>query len=370
MLEDGLLYDQCNHSCKGYIVKKPTLSDISTLSGVSKSTVSRVLNHNMNVQQDIREKVEAAMEKCGYERKKTNVKLALPFTSVTLISTDSFDSPDLFYAEMLQEVRLHCEKIGLKAHLVLLNENHTQQQIEEKLASVEAAMLLGSEDRNLMHILEARGIPKILVNGVDDEMRVSSISPDYDLGGRLAANYLIEQGHVNMKILTAQTRHSLRQRTESFLFEARLKGISSCDKIDILDYCELHNMQELKDKITQGKAGSDFGAQHVLPKMLDEGIFDGVTAIFCVCDKTAISLIDALECRGYKVPDDISVLGCDNLSISSMLPVALSSIGCDFSVLASSAIHLLMEDINESHTTARRINVGVELFKRASVLSV
>lgn len=347
--------------------QKVTITDLSILSGISRSTISRVLNHNANVNPEVRKKVELAIKESGYSRKATKLKYNMPIRSVTIATMQSIDAADKFYSAMLEQFYEQFENMGLQAQLVMLHDEMDDAQILNKLIDSECILILGPELPVITTQLKAKNIPVVLVNGFDTEMKISSVSLDYELGGELAARHLINSGHRNIAMITAQTRPSIRKRTYGFERIAKELGIDNVTIIDILDFCHSNDKHALAEQIRTGKAGIDFGASKVIPKMLDQGLLQGATAVFCVCDSTALSLMDELEKRHIKVPNDLSVLGFDNLSIGMMITPSLSSIGTDHRIAAQSAIQLLIQEFNNESSIAQRINIGVKLFERDSV---
>lgn len=351
-------------------MKKVTITDLSEMTGISRSTISRVLNNNPKVDPEVRKKVELAIEESGYLRKASKVKYDVPIRSVTIATTVLVDTPDPYYSIMINQFQEQFLQMGLQPQLILLNASMGDEQILEKLSSSECVLMLGPELPVVANALKDRNIPVVMVNGFDVDMRISSISLDYELGGELAAKYLIENGHKNIAMLTAQTRPSIRKRTYGFERAAQERGAEEVTVIDILQYCQDTGQVDICKSIKLGEAGADFGASKVLPQILDKGLFNGATAVFCLCDRTAISLLDELEKRGLSVPDDMSVMGFDNLSIGKMISPSLSSIGCDHRLTAQAAIQLLIQEFNENVNVAKRVNMGVKLFPRDSVKSL
>lgn len=351
-------------------MKKVTITDLSEMTGISRSTISRVLNNNPKVDPEVRKKVELAIEESGYLRKASKVKYDVPIRSVTIATTVLVDTPDPYYSIMINQFQEQFLQMGLQPQLILLNASMGDEQILEKLSSSECVLMLGPELPVVANALKDRNIPVVMVNGFDVDMRISSISLDYELGGELAAKYLIENGHKNIAMLTAQTRPSISKRTYGFERAAQERGAEEVTVIDILQYCQDTDQVDICKSIKLGEAGADFGASKVLPQILDKGLFNGATAVFCLCDRTAISLLDELEKRGLSVPDDMSVMGFDNLSIGKMISPSLSSIGCDHRLTAQAAIQLLIQEFNENVNVAKRVNMGVKLFPRDSVKSL
>ncbi|MGR5269091.1 LacI family DNA-binding transcriptional regulator [Vibrio astriarenae] len=348
-------------------MKKVTITDLANHTGISRATISRVLNNNDKVHPDIKSKVDAAVEELGYARKASGVKYSLPNKSITIATTASIQAPDQFYSSMISEFQHHFTQLGLQAQLVLINPEMNDQEIIDKLSTSKCLLMLGPELPHVANELSTKGIPVVLVNGFDPKMKISSVSLDYELGGELAARHFLDRGHSKVAMLTAVTRPSIRNRTYGFVRTLEEAGCEHIEVIDILDFCKENGFEELHSQIWNGQAGADFGASKIVNEILGQGIFKDATAIFCVCDHTAISLINALEQRGISVPNDKSVLGFDNLSIADMISPKLSSIGSDHSFTAHAAIQLLIQELNESFGVAKRMNLGVQLISRESV---
>jgi DNA-binding LacI/PurR family transcriptional regulator len=348
-------------------MKKITISDLAEVSGISRSTISRVLNNNPNVNAEIKKQVEDAIDKTGYIRKAPKINLTSPVSTINIATTVPIDAPDQFYSIIMNEFQQQLRSMGIEPKLTLINDEIDTDKILKKLDDAESVLMLGPELPNVAHALAETGKPIVLVNGYDTEMRVSSVSLDYELGGELAAKHLLENGHKKIAMITAQTRPSIRKRTYGFERKAKELGAQSVKIVDIIEMCEELNHPELADKIKVGQAGADFGASQILPEILDNGYLDDVSAIFCLCDRTAITLIEELENRQINVPNDISILGFDNLTISSMISPTLSSIGCDINHLAKATIQALFQEFNDKSDIAMRINIGVQLFSRDSV---
>ncbi len=98
--------------------------------------------------------------------------------------------------------------------------------------------------------------------------------------------------------------------------------------------------------------------------MIRNGEFSDCTAIFCICDMVAMTLIEALRTQGIRVPDDISVLGFDDVDIAELSTPPLTTIRTDHKRIAKVAIHNLIQSINESGDTVTRTCVSVSLVKR------
>lgn len=353
-------------------MKKMTVGEIAKLSGVSKATVSRVLNSTAQVSDDVRLKVESVIEQTGYKKKNQKVQFSLDFQKITIISDEEdVTTPNSFFSSILHGLKQEAAKLDLQLELVLKNQIQNPNVFESKLQASEAVIMIGMDNVSLLKQIQSHDLPVIIMNGVDPEMHVSSISPDYELGAFLATSVLAQHNHKNIKLVTADIKHSTYQRTEGFRRAMLMLDLPYDSKENIIDLVKhadsIDETGQLKALIKKRAAGMDFGASQILPTLAKQGMFSDCSAIFCMCDMIAISLIDALTEAGLKVPQDISVIGFDDLNISSMTSPPLTTIRTDYTKLAASAIHMLIQAARDQDQMATRSNVGVKLISRDSI---
>jgi len=355
-------------------IKKVTLTQVAALAGVSKATVSRVLNGKVAVSKDIQRRVEDAVEKTGYQKKNPGIQIGVDVDKITLISGDYLGSSHSFYNSILDGLRDEAKCYSLELEIVLVKKSSLIEFIESKIKAAKAIILIGIDSRPILDLILKHKVPSVILNGIDTSMQISSVTPDYMLGGLLATNELLSQGHRKIKLITATHRHSLNQRTEGFRQALELSGIEfnkETHVLDLISYAKEHSSdQTLAQRICDGQADMDFGASEILPIAVNNGEFDDCTAIFCVCDMVAYSLFDVLSEQNINVGEDISVIGFDNLDLSAFSNPPLTSINTDFSELARASLYLLIQEIAQPHHFTKRLSVGVELVKRKSVISI
>lgn len=355
-------------------IKKVTLTQVAALANVSKATVSRVLNGKVAVSEDIQRRVEDAVEKTGYQKKNPGIQIGVDVDKITLISGDYLGAAHSFYNSILDGIKDEAKCYSLELEMVLFKKTSTIEFIENKIKAAKAIILIGLDNRAVLDLILKHNVPAVILNGMDTEMKITSITPDYMLGGQLATNELLRQGHRKIKLITATHRHSLNQRTDGFRRALELHGIEfDKDKhmLDLIDYAKAHSPDKsLPQRILDGQADMDFGASEVLPIAVKNGEFDDCTAIFCVCDMVAFSLFDVLSQTNIRVGTDISVIGFDNLDLSALSNPPLTSISTDFGELARASLYLLLQEVAQTHNFTQRLSVGVALIKRNSIATI
>ncbi|WP_158262647.1 LacI family DNA-binding transcriptional regulator [Photobacterium sanctipauli] len=350
--------------------KKITLDTLATLAGVSKATVSRVLNGNAFVSEDIKSKVQLVIAETGYKSKTKSLNFGLDIKKVTIISGDFLGNAHSFYNEILSGVKKESHRLALDLDMFLIKQKTTLEQIENKVSNSSAILLIGVDNKDVLGLIKKHNTPTVIINGNDFGMGISSISPDYTLGGQLVTNELIHLGHKKIKLVTSQHRYSLVQRTDGFRHALDLNQIPydiNTDVLDLSSYArDILGNEALQKRIITGQAGMDFGASEILDHAVENGEFDGYSAVFCVCDMVAYALLDAFENHSIAVPEQKSVVGFDNLEMSTMTSPSLTTISTNFPDLAKAALHMLIKEINQTHAFTSRLSVGVSLIKRDS----
>lgn len=351
--------------------KKPTLEQIAALAGVSKATVSRVLNGSDLVKSDVARKVEAIITEIGYVRRKSSLEIPMNLSKITVFCDDSAFAPHTFYGTLLNQLIVEANKLSIGLEMLVLNPSNNPNSLKEKLSDAQSLLILGNPNEELLKITHSKNIPAVIINGVDPKMHTPSISPDYEFGAFMATEYLLAKGHKKIKLITANDRHSTYQRTDGFLRALSMAGIQHDPKevvIDFVDYAErVEPVRGLKGKDLIRNSMGDFGAQEILPLLLAENRFDDCTAVLCLCDMVALSLIESLSSINKRVPEDISVIGFDNLSVSAISSPPLTTMSTDYNKIAQSAIYKLITAISSPNKVANRSSVLFEMIERGSV---
>lgn len=351
--------------------KKITLDTLATLAGVSKATVSRVLNGNTFVSDDIKNKVQLAIAETGYKTKSKSLNFGVDIQKITIISGDFLSSGHGFYNAIISGIKKESQRLSLDLDMFLVKRHTSMEQVEHKVSCSSAILLIGIDNKDVLGLIKKHHVPTVIINGNDYNMGISSISPDYTLGAQLVTSELIAQGHKKIKLITSQHRYSLIQRTDGYRHALDVNLIPHNTSEDVLDL-PIYARDVLKDedlyqRIITGQAGMDFGASEILDHAVENGDFDDYSAIFCVCDMVAYALLDAFENNSISVPQQKSVVGFDNLEMSTLTSPPLTTVSTNFPDLAKAALHMLIKEINQTHVFTSRLLVGVNLVKRESI---
>lgn len=347
---------------------------LSELSDVSRATVSRVLNDNGSVHPAARERVLEAIRRTGYVRGKARVKMYVNFSRVSIVLDGVNPYLEGSYLDtILRALRDEAEILGITCQYINQEVVSNPQELDSKLSESEAVLMIGMDNPSLLENIKRYNLPTVIVNGSDPKMEFSSISPDNEMGAFTIANYLIDKGHVNSCFINAHIKHAMWERSDGFRRAFEIRGLPFDPQKQIIDLCKLAPHIDpsgtLYDDLVNRRVGNDFGVSRVMDYLIKNHYFDNVTAIACVCDAAAISAMKALKDAGYKIPEDISVTGFDDVAIASMTTPALTTISYDFHNVAKIAFSLLVRVASGNLTTPLRTSAKVQLIERESVIN-
>lgn len=332
----------------------PTLSDIASAAGVSISSVSKVLNNRGGVGLANRGRILQVAETMGYHKLPARPVAETLLEGVSILTRDKYATNDQFYGQVLEGLVEECQAQGLPVDVTLLMSSETGPHSTTGLFSKgrpKALVLLGIDRPEFIDLALEQACPAVIVNGMDRTMRVNSISPDYYFGGFMATRHLLELGHREIIHITHPYRPSIVRRLEGFRTALAEAGIAFDPARQVIDL-------GAPEKLTleAGLLMHDHLQRYGLR----------ATAFFCVSDIVALGVIQALTANGYAVPGDVSVMGFDDLPISSHSQPSLSTMHIERRELGRTAVRLLAEQATNPSQTVRRIATGVTLVPRGS----
>ena len=339
--------------------KKPNSTQIAKLAGISRSTVSRVINGYSNVPEKTRKLVMDTIEKYGYYpslsgqvlRGKRTKCLGLFWGSYGTISYDMLASSFLIHV---------IESAAAKGYLVLtciprsFSAEQNKRQIKEIFhqGRIDAGIFFGANDEEpLLDELEADG----MMVGVFDQQNVSgkrfTVNFEADTGLK-AIRYVSALGHKDIAILDGDLhRHSSFLRHESYL-----KGMLEAGLPIRPEWMHIGD---------SGAALTRDGGETVMRELLQSNA-TYPTVVCCNNDATALGAYRAIADAGLKVGEDISVIGVDDHHLSSLVTPALTTFRFDFCRMCTSLVNRMIDAL-EGETDVPRDEVFTsELVERAS----
>jgi LacI family transcriptional regulator len=313
-----------------------TLEMVAKEAGVSPSTVSRILNGTAKVREAKVRAVEAAIAKLRFMPNPVARSLAGGKSMSVGVVIQTIDSP--FYGEALAAI----EKGLLRAdYSALFVSGHWREGDERRCIDhlvnrrVEGIILMNSclAARELVDV--SQGMPLVLTGRHVAGDRIYSLDIDGTPGARLATEYLVGLGHRRIAFISGPSDHlDSLQRYEGY--KAALDAA---------------RITELKKLVVAGDY-TDAGGYAAMNRLLDSGV--KFTAVFAANDQTAYGAMLALHRRGLAVPRDVSVVGFDDLLMSSFTIPPLTTVHRSIKQIGGSAAEALI-DLIEGRKPAAKV---------------
>ena len=304
--------------------KKVTSSDVARKAGVSQATVSMVLNkkYNVSFSKDVIARVESAAQELGYELPGRRRKRESRREKLLVVFCPNLTNP--YYVMLLQGIESRATEQGYG--LFVCNTQRSLEREERYLKMLPSLTPQGviytcNPSRNFMSMVEeiSRTIPMAVINNQNEKLDVDAVELDNSKLGRIMAKHLLELGHKKVAYICPPLTVRQKQRSkrvEGFLAEYQEAGLGGNVIIKAAN--------ESIDRDVPG-IDSEYRIGYDLTKELMKEHND-LTAIVGLNDMIAFGILDALYEARYKVPGDISVMGCDNTLFAEMRKVSLTTV--------------------------------------------
>jgi LacI family transcriptional regulator len=321
----------------------PTIFDVAALAGVSKSTVSNVIRGTDGVAAATRERVDRAIEILGYRPNVLARQFVQQRTTILGVLVGDLDNP--FYAEMAKRVERYAFAAGYTAMFCNIEGeedffalSRVESLLEQRVAGVLFLAFFGRSP-DVQRRLNATA--PVVFAGLREDWG-DSVSVSDSGGARLATGHLIDLGHRRIAYLT--TDH-----VEARASRPRLAGYRSVMRA----------------------AGASAGpamtwaadSEHATVKGQDVPLLDqltgprGVTAVFCSNDLGAIALLEVTDRHGIAVPDELSIVGFDNVHLAGLARISLTTVSQPFDDIARMGVAAVLGRLSGAITGAFRHEV-------------
>jgi len=328
--------------------KRMTIKDVAARAGVSTQTVSRVLNQRPDVASQTREKVLQAIADLNY--RPSEIARSLRLKSTGTIGLIVPDSSNPFFAELGRAI----EKTAFEnSYSVILCNSDGDLEREsfyiEVLVSkqVDGLILVGTNRSSRKNPALDGSIPVAVVDRDLNGERYDTVLSNSLEGGEKATSYLIALGHERIALIAGPSGLPTSV--------ARLRGYRRA--------LEKHRIHLEKELVVSG----DFryqGGYRAMEKLLK--LIPPPTAVFAANDMMAVGAIACIRDYHLRVPEDISVIGFDDIPLASFLNPKLTTIAQPRAEMGRMAVTMLMERLQDRNLPARRYVLPVTLIERES----
>lgn len=329
-----------------------TIYDIAKSTGFSITTVSKVLNNYPDVGKKTREKILKTVDEMGYypsSYARTLTTKKSYTIGVIYMESLGIGLKHFFFSGIIQAFK---KVVELEGYDLLFIANKIGDEKKSyldhfKYRGVDGVVVFSSEndDEELQKVIESE-LPSVIVDLDSSDTNV--IYSDNYAGTELALKYLMELGH--SKIAHIAGHHN------TFSGIARMKGFLKATKKLKLNIPASY--------IVNGGFFSIDGGKEAMQQLLV--LKDRPTAVFASSDTMALGAIQAIQESGLRVPEDISVIGYDNIEWSNYITPKLTTIEQDVDMIGANAAKILMDSINGNQTSYTKEIVPVKLIKRES----
>lgn len=309
--------------------RPPTILDVASQAGVSKSTVSNVIRGEVGVSQETKRRVESAIKQLGYRPNFLARQLVQQRTNILGVVVGDLANP--FYAEMAKSVERHAATRGYTAMFC-----NTEGDSASELAGIEMLlaqrvagivfMAFSGDSRTMRETLQHR-VPAVFLACHEDWGDV--VAADDELGGRLATRHLLDSGHRRLAFLSIP---ELADSSDQARFVGCLKEVESAGAS--------------VRRISWSPPGDDVVMDGSRSDLRD--VFSGddrITGVFASNDVAAVDLMEFADRVGLHVPEDVSVVGFDDVPIAGLARIALTTVAQPRDQLALKGIETIIERI-------------------------
>lgn len=329
-----------------------TLEEIARRSGVSRSTVSRVINQQPNVSEDVRKRVEAVIQETGYQpnlaaqtlvsKRSWMIGLVLP-RSVSSLFTDPY------FPRLTQGIAKGCNRFDYTLGLFLVSTKEDEEKILPRVSRkgmLDGVLIQsGQIGDQLIERMMSSNLPVVVIGSPLHSKDVSYIDVDNTSGAYNAVSHLIRLGYQRIGTITGI-----------------LGSAAADDRLEGYKKALIERGRNVEDElIAEGdftEAGGYYAMQQLLPSRPE--------AVFAASDLMAIGAMRATREAGLAIPEEVAFVGFDDVSIATYADPQLTTIRQPIARLGFNAVEILIDLIENGIVPARRIIMDTELVIRES----
>ncbi len=331
-----------------------TIKDIARISGCSVSTISRVINDRPDVRPETKERVLEVMREAGFVPN-TNARQLKIQQSRSLVFVVK-GTRNIFFSDFLVQLQRAATLYGYNGIVSYLDENANEIDAAEKILreiKPKGMIFLGGSVANFQKGFANISVPSVLATLVSDKLNfpnLSMVGVDDRAAAYQAVSYLIQQGHRKIAVLGGPaTSYPSMMRRQGAQQAMEDTGIRFEDKL-------------------YGLSNYDFeSAYHAMNGLLARRA--EFTALFAMSDVIAFGAIRALVSAGLRVPEDVSAIGFDGITMSRYCVPVMTTIVQPSEQIALQSIELLVRQI-EHGTPAQTVTLQPELQQGESVRAI
>lgn len=329
-----------------------TAKQIAKELNISTAAVSMALNNKPGVSNETRRKIIETAKGMGYDFSKIDTSKSEVKTIAFVFFHKNFVFDTPFFTELATSVESSIRDKGYKLSVYHI---HDLQNIEEQIDLIQYSgcqgMILLGTTMTSEHIkpFENLKIPLVLLDTYIPGAKVDCVVINNIEGARSATDYLIRKCKAQPGYLhSSQNFHNFEERADGFYKAVRQNGMASSKSI-------VHRVSPSVD-----------GAYADMIELMEEGE-PLANCYFADNDEIAIGAMRAFKDKGYKIPEDISIVGFDNMSYSLYVDPPLTTVNVPKSYMGKIAANRMIEIIHEEFHSPIKIEINGNLIRRKSI---
>lgn len=332
-------------------MKKTTMQDIADELSISLNAVSIALNDKQGVSNDLRIKILETATQLNYPLKKLNAKATLKNKTLAVLIEERKRNDRYYYLDLLHHIQKEAKIFGFR--ILIEYYDFTSFEVPKCISEhhVAGVIILGKISSPMITSLKLYIKEILCINHSIPYINIDSMITNDFLGGYLACEFLIQQG--------CQSIGFIGEISRSSNFKQRYLGYHKC----MMNYFHLKYTdficltQDIEDAVIHDNY------QYIQKLLLTYR--EMPEAFICVNDRNAAIVIKALQYNGYKVPNDIKVIGFDNMEFAHYMTPSLSTLEVSRHMIAKRAVRRIHEMIHEN-TIPESIMLSPRIIERNS----
>ncbi|WP_024860883.1 LacI family DNA-binding transcriptional regulator [Ruminococcus flavefaciens] len=331
--------------------------DIAAKLGVSVVTVSNALAGRDGVSEQMRKRICETAEKMGYKPSNTKserkrLSMSKVSKNVGILTSERFvGARGTFYWELTASISNQLSQHNVcTVYECVTADSETNGILPNMVAEgkVDGVIVIGQVHRSYIKCLSKLTMPLMFVDFYDNRYDIDSVISDSFNGGYILTDYLVSKGHRKIGFFgTLNATSSINDRYLGYV------------------KCIMENELEFRREWIIG----DRNEKGILNEKIDFPE-EMPTAFVCNCDETAFRVISALKTKGVRVPEDISVVGYDNYTVSSICIPTITTVEVDLAKMAEVSVKIMVKKLADpKYREGRRIISG-KLIEKESVLDI
>jgi len=334
-------------------VRTLTIKDIANMAGVSPTVVSFVINNKKGVSKATREKVLSVIERTNYTPSISSRRLIMKksFNIGIIVVNDSSPFTNLFYYEIAQSILNRSKMYGYNMVFTDIQRSSHRIKLPSIIENKDTDGIIFFQDTSYQTLkeIENRGIPCVVIDAHPGKDLYSMVIADYEHAAVTAMQHLAKMRHRKIAFICS----SFLPNFYTQVFNGFRMVMSQ-------------NRLPINSGWIQMDAVDEKSASVCMARILDSG--DIPTAVFCATDVFAIGAMKCAKARGYRVPEDISFIGIDDVLLAQYVEPALTTVRIDKAEMGNMAMDMVIQRINGKAPECIKLRSD-DLIIRDSVIS-